>query len=68
MTERKIHCFDCHRLIGKLDLTKGALRMLPGSEWEITGTCPECMDECKHTNTGSQVDTEDLFKSFGIIK
>ena len=67
MTERKIHCFDCHRLIGKLDLTKGALRMLPGSEWEITGTCPECLDNGKHT-PDSQVDIEDLFKSFGIIK
>lgn len=64
---KEVRCYDCNRLIGKLDLDKGALRMLPGAEWTISGTCKECLqsyDKAKETDNSFSVGS--LMNLFGM--
>jgi hypothetical protein len=66
---KEVRCYDCNRLIGKLDLDKGALRMLPGAEWTISGTCKECLqsyDTAKPTD--NPISADSLMSLFGMKK
>lgn len=66
---KQVRCYDCNKLIGKLDLDKGALRMLPGAEWTISGTCKDCLssyDKAKPTDNPISVDN--LMNMFGMKK
>lgn len=68
MTERKIYCYDCNKLIGKLDLSQGSLRMLPDTEWTISGTCADCLKSYETPKTDGNMSLDDLMNVFGIKK
>ena len=65
---KEVRCYDCNRLIGKLDLDKGALRMLPGCEWTISGTCKDCLQGYEAKETDNRFSVDSLMNLFGMKK